>query len=45
MGTVWVTRGEAPAKPTAEQLAEADLSVPDLSTVAAALLPRARSRG
>jgi putative hydrolase of the HAD superfamily len=45
MGTVWVTRGEAPQQPTPDQLAEADLSVPDLTTVAAALLPRARSRG
>jgi putative hydrolase of the HAD superfamily len=45
MGTVWVTRGEAPPEPTAEQLAEADLSVPDLTKVAAAILPRARNRG
>jgi putative hydrolase of the HAD superfamily len=45
MGTVWVTRGEAPSDPTPEQLAEADLSVPDLTAVAAALLPRARTRG
>jgi FMN phosphatase YigB (HAD superfamily) len=44
MGTIWVTRGEAPPDPTPEQLAEADLSVPDLTTVAAAILPRARSR-
>lgn len=44
MGTIWVTRGEAPDNPTAAQLAEADLSVPDLTTVAAAVLPRARSR-
>lgn len=43
MGTVWVTRGEAPPQPTAAQLAEADLSVPDLTSVAAALLPPARS--
>ncbi|HET8593880.1 MAG TPA: HAD family hydrolase [Intrasporangium sp.] len=45
MGTVWVTRGEAPPQPTADQLGEADLSVPDLAAVAAALLPRTRSRG
>jgi putative hydrolase of the HAD superfamily len=45
MGTVWVTRGEAPAQPTPEQLAEADLSVPDLTAVAGAILPRARLRG
>lgn len=45
MGTVWVTRGEAPPQPTADQLGEADLSVPDLTTVAAALLPHARTRG
>lgn len=44
MGTIWVTRGEAPVKPTAAQLAEADLNVPDLSTVAGEVLPRARSR-
>lgn len=41
MGTIWVTRGEAPPQPSAEQLAEADLSVPDLSSVARAILPRA----
>jgi len=40
MGTVWVTRGEAPEHPTAEQLAEADVAVPDLSTVVDLLLPR-----
>lgn len=44
MGTVWVTRGEAPPRPTADQLGEADLNVPDLTTVAAALLPHARTR-
>jgi putative hydrolase of the HAD superfamily len=42
LGTVWVTRGEAPPEPTPEQLAEADLSVPDLTTVADVLLARAR---
>jgi len=41
MGTVWVTRGEAPQHPTAEQLAEADVAVPDLTTVADLILPRA----
>jgi FMN phosphatase YigB (HAD superfamily) len=41
MGTIWVTRGEAPAEPTPEQLAEADLSVPDLTGLAAVLLARA----
>lgn len=45
MGTIWVTRGEAPAEPTTEQLAEADLSVPDLTSLAAQILPRARNRG
>jgi FMN phosphatase YigB (HAD superfamily) len=39
LGTVWVTRGEAPDRPTPEQLAEPDLAVPDLSTLADALLP------
>lgn len=41
MGTVWVTRGEAPPHPTPRQLAEADLSVPDLTTVAVEILDRA----
>jgi putative hydrolase of the HAD superfamily len=45
MGTIWVTRGEAPAEPTAEQLAEADLSVPDLTSLAGEILPRARNGG
>jgi len=40
MGTIWVTRGEAPATPTPEQLAEADVAVPDLTTVAELVLPR-----
>jgi FMN phosphatase YigB (HAD superfamily) len=39
LGTVWVTRGEAPDRPTPEQLAEPDLAVPDLSTLADTLLP------
>lgn len=38
MGTIWVTRGEAPPDPTPAQLAEADLSVPDLTTVPDAIL-------
>ncbi len=42
IATVWVTRGEAPPAPTPEQLAEADLSVPDLTTMAALILERAR---
>lgn len=41
LGTVWVTRGEAPDDPTPEQLAEADLSVPDLTGLASILLGRA----
>lgn len=41
MGTIWVTRGEAPDDPTPAQLAEADLSVPDLTTVAGLVLARA----
>jgi len=40
LGTIWVTRGEAPEHPTAEQLAEADLSVPDLVGLAPILLAR-----
>jgi len=40
LGTVWVTRGEAPDDPTPEQLAEADLSVSDLSGLAPILLAR-----
>jgi len=42
LGTIWVTRGEAPPHPTPDQLAEADLSVPDLTTVADVILERAR---
>jgi FMN phosphatase YigB (HAD superfamily) len=42
ISTIWVTRGEAPPEPTAAQLAEPDLAVPDLTTVADVLLPRAR---
>ncbi len=41
LGTVWVTRGEAPEDPTPAQLAEADLSVPDLTGLASILLARA----
>ncbi|MEO7061056.1 MAG: HAD family hydrolase [Lapillicoccus sp.] len=44
LGTIWVTRGEAPDLPTPEQVAEADLTVPDLMTVADVVLPRARVR-
>ncbi|WP_314174261.1 HAD family hydrolase [Streptomyces winkii] len=33
LGTVWVLRGEAPPEPTAAQLAEPDVAVPDLSTL------------
>lgn len=40
LGTVWVMRGEAPDHPTEEQKAEADLAVPDLTTLATELLPR-----
>jgi putative hydrolase of the HAD superfamily len=43
MGTVWVLRGEAPPVPTAAQLAEADLAVPDLTTVPDVILERATS--
>ena len=39
LGTVWVTRGEAPERPTPGQLAEPDLVVPDLTTLADELLP------
>jgi FMN phosphatase YigB (HAD superfamily) len=39
LGTVWVLRGEAPDEPTAEQLAEPDLAVPDLTGLADVLLP------
>ena len=45
IGTIWVTRGEAPPKPTPEQLAEADLSLPDLTTVADEILTRVGGRG
>lgn len=38
IGTVWVLRGEAPDVPTAEQLAEPDLAVPDLVGLAGKLL-------
>jgi putative hydrolase of the HAD superfamily len=41
LGTVWVLRGEAPDRPTPEQLAEPDLAVADLSGLADVLLPLA----
>ena len=41
IGTIWVLRGEAPPEPTPEQLAEADLAVADLRTVADVILERA----
>ncbi len=44
LGTIWVTRGEAPDHPTPEQVAEADVTVPDLSSVAALVLARAGAR-
>lgn len=40
MGTIWVTRGEAPEHPTPEQLAEADVAVADLTTVVDLVLSR-----
>lgn len=40
LSTVWVMRGEAPDHPTEAQMAEADLAVPDLTTLAVQLLPR-----
>jgi putative hydrolase of the HAD superfamily len=43
IGTIWVLRGEAPPEPTPEQLAEPDLTVPDLTTVADVILERAAS--
>ena len=43
IGTIWVLRGEAPPHPTASQIAEADLAVPDLTTVADVILERAGS--
>ncbi len=43
IGTIWVLRGEAPPQPTPEQLAEPDLVVPDLTTVADIILERAAS--
>ncbi|MCZ2830852.1 HAD family hydrolase [Modestobacter sp. VKM Ac-2986] len=39
LGTVWVLRGEAPDEPTAEQLAEPDVAVRDLTGLADVLLP------
>jgi putative hydrolase of the HAD superfamily len=43
IGTIWVLRGEAPLDPTPEQLAEPDLAVPDLTTVADIVLERSTS--
>lgn len=40
MGTIWVTRGEAPENPTPQQLSEADVAVPDLTSVADVILAR-----
>jgi FMN phosphatase YigB (HAD superfamily) len=45
LGTVWVLRGEAPDQPTAEQMAEPDLVVPDLTGLADVLLPLAHPAG
>ncbi|MDQ2755398.1 MAG: HAD family hydrolase [Actinomycetota bacterium] len=39
LATIWVTRGEAPEHPTPEQVAEADVTVADLTGVADLLLP------
>jgi FMN phosphatase YigB (HAD superfamily) len=44
LGTVWVTRGEAPDAPTAEQRAEPDLVVPSLDGLADVLLPLVEGR-
>ena len=43
IGAVWVLRGEAPESPTEEQRAEADLVVPDLTSLPDVILERARS--
>ena len=43
IGAVWVLRGEVPNPPTDEQLAEADLVVPDLTSLADVILERAGS--
>jgi putative hydrolase of the HAD superfamily len=45
LGTVWVLRGEAPDEPTAEQRAEPDLTVPDLTGLADLLLPLTSAAG
>jgi putative hydrolase of the HAD superfamily len=42
MRAVWVLRGEAPAEPTAEQLAEADTAIASLAELPAALEALAR---
>jgi putative hydrolase of the HAD superfamily len=39
LGTVLVLRGEAPPEPTAEQLAEPDVVVPDLAALTEVLVP------
>jgi putative hydrolase of the HAD superfamily len=43
MRAVWVLRGEAPAEPTAEQLAEADAAIASLAQLPAALEALARA--
>jgi putative hydrolase of the HAD superfamily len=43
MRTVWVLRGEAPDVPTDEQLADADVAIPDLGHLAAGLATLAPS--
>jgi putative hydrolase of the HAD superfamily len=44
LGTVWVTRGEAPDAPTTEQRAEPDLVVPSLDGLADVLLALVEGR-
>ena len=44
LGAVWVTRGEAPDRPTREQLDEPDLVVPGLTGLADALLRQGARR-
>lgn len=44
LGTIWITRGEAPDHPTPQQVAEADITISDLTSVAALVLPRAGAR-
>jgi putative hydrolase of the HAD superfamily len=47
LGTVWVLRGEAPDRPSIEQLAEPDIAVTGLSVLPRLLLPSSveRARG